>query len=39
MPLEVISLDAEASALMKSWYSNREGLDLRYRLRTGPGVT
>jgi hypothetical protein len=39
MPIEAISMDAEAAAIMRAWYSNREGLDLRYRLRTGPGVT
>jgi hypothetical protein len=39
MPLEVISMDAEASAIMKSWYGNYGGLDLRYRLQFGPGVT
>jgi hypothetical protein len=39
MPIEVVSLDAEASAIMKSWYANYEGIDLRYRLQFGPGVT
>jgi hypothetical protein len=39
MPLEAIAMDSEASAIMKSWYSNYEGLDLRYRLQFGPGVT
>jgi hypothetical protein len=39
MPLEAIAMDAEATAIMKSWYQNYEGLDLRYRLLTAPGVT
>jgi hypothetical protein len=39
MPIEAISMDSEASTIMKSWYQNREGLDLRYRLLFGAGVT
>jgi hypothetical protein len=44
-PIDFIILDAEASAIMKKWYSDT-GLDLRgwgtdqrYRLRFAPGVT
>jgi hypothetical protein len=39
MPLESISLDQDAANLMRSWYQNYEGVDLRYRLLKGPGVT
>jgi hypothetical protein len=39
MPIEVISMDSEASVIMKSWYANREGVDLRYRLLFAPGVS
>jgi hypothetical protein len=39
MPLEAIAMDQEAANLMRAAYASFEGLDLRYRLRFGPGVT